>query len=411
MPKLHKSLSTFSGTALMMNIVVGAGLLSLPGLSVAAVGDHALWSWVVCAVLALPLLATFIIMGKRYPNAGGVAHFAAQAFGPYAYATTSMMFLGAVTLGLPAVALSGGYYAVELFSGHPAAYAAGLIFFATIAHLFRAEIVSKISTAVASGIVLVLLGFIAVGLNAVPWENTLPIAGIQEIDFILTLSPFMMIFFAFTGWEVAAGSAEEFRNPKRDFPRAMILSYVAVCVLYFATVFIVQTSGVGDNPASAFAAIARKAVGAWGGVLVALLACLMILANLIGAIWAVSRLVYALSREGYLPIKLKISSTGTPLSSVLIVGGGLSFMLIFQAIGWINISFMMGLAGQNFLLMFGIAAAAMFTLAQQASDRLIAGAAFVLVIVLVILEGQLLLYPAALIVLGIGIAKIRSQQQ
>ena len=57
MSSLQKSLTTFSGTALMMNMVVGAGLLSLP------------------------LIAVFVIMGRRYPNAGGVAHFAAQAFG------------------------------------------------------------------------------------------------------------------------------------------------------------------------------------------------------------------------------------------------------------------------------------------------------------------------------------------
>ena len=215
-------------------------------------------------------------MGKRYPNAGGVAHFAAKAFGSYAYAATSMMFLGAVVFGLPAVALSGGYYAAELFPAHPAIYAAGFIALATIVHLFYAEIVSKISTIVASGVVFVLLGFIVVGLDAVPWGSDLRIASVRQFDLVFALSPFMMIFFAFTGWEVAAGSAEEFQNPKRDFLRAMVLSYIAVCVLYFATIFIVQTSGTSENPAAAFVAIARVAVGEWGGVLVGLLDWLLL---------------------------------------------------------------------------------------------------------------------------------------
>ena len=287
MSSLQKSLTTFSGTALMMNMVVGAGLLSLPGLSVAAVGDHALWAWALCVLLALPLIAVFVIMGRRYPNAGGVAHFAAQAFGSSAYAVSSLMFLGAVIFGLPAVALSGGHYAAELFALDPTIYATGFIILATVAHLFHAKMVAKISTIIASGVILALLGFVAVGMNAVPWhEETLPIAGVFEVDFVLVLSPFMMIFFAFTGWEVAAGSAEEFHHPKRDFPRAMVLSYVAVSILYLAIVFIVQTAGVSESPVSAFAAIARAAVGDWGGVVMALLACLMVFANLFGMIWA-----------------------------------------------------------------------------------------------------------------------------
>ncbi len=37
--------------------------------------------------------------------------------------------------------------------------------------------------------------------------------------------PFMMLFFAFTGWEVAAGISEEFKRPEIDFPRAMFCSF------------------------------------------------------------------------------------------------------------------------------------------------------------------------------------------
>ncbi len=70
MNELNRTLTPLRGAALMLNIVVGAGLLALPGLVVEMAGDHALWSWLVCAVASLPLLTVFIIMGRRYPHAG-----------------------------------------------------------------------------------------------------------------------------------------------------------------------------------------------------------------------------------------------------------------------------------------------------------------------------------------------------
>ena len=46
MNDLKRTLTPLRGAALMLNIVVGAGLLALPGLVIDAVGDHALWSWI-----------------------------------------------------------------------------------------------------------------------------------------------------------------------------------------------------------------------------------------------------------------------------------------------------------------------------------------------------------------------------
>ncbi|MDA8031734.1 MAG: hypothetical protein MPK62_11555, partial [Alphaproteobacteria bacterium] len=101
MNELNKSLSATRGAGLMLNIVIGAGLLTLPGLAVETAGSHAIWAWAACALVAAPLLAVFIVMGRRFPNAGGIAHFARAAFGDKAYAATSLVFLGAVALGLP----------------------------------------------------------------------------------------------------------------------------------------------------------------------------------------------------------------------------------------------------------------------------------------------------------------------
>jgi amino acid efflux transporter len=62
---LKKSIGIFGGAAVMMNIVIGAGLLTLPGLAIKVSGRNAFAAWMVCAMAALPLLAVFIVLGRR----------------------------------------------------------------------------------------------------------------------------------------------------------------------------------------------------------------------------------------------------------------------------------------------------------------------------------------------------------
>ena len=404
MSELKKSLTTVRGAGLMLNIVIGAGLLALPGLAYQDVGTHALWSWLMCAFLAVPLLTVFITVGRRYPNAGGIAHFADLAFGSTGYIVASLLFLGAVIFGLPAIALTGGHYLASLFSGNPVFFAIILILGGSAIQFLSPEVAGRISTFTASGILLSLLGLIAIGLFSINWEeipaNTLPANG---FDIALILSPFMMIFFAFTGWEVAASISEEFKNPSRDFPRAMGLSFGLACFLYFTMAFIVQNSGVTEAFEASFVTIASTVLGQFGGAAVAILAGIIIFANLMGAIWAVSRMVFSLSREGYLPFILNVNEGGAPVSSVAITVLCLMVVLGCEWMGLIDIVNMLSIAGQNFLLLYCVAALALLKLSNKVFDRAASIVTVGIVVALIIVEGTTLMYPLVITLLGFAI--------
>ena len=402
MNELNKSLSATRGAGLMLNIVIGAGLLTLPGLAVETAGNHAIWAWGACALVAAPLLAVFIVMGRRFPNAGGIAHFARAAFGDKAYAATSLVFLGAVALGLPAIALAGGHYIAEILPGDPAFHAAVLVVAGAAAHLASAETAARVSTAAASGIVVALLAFIATGFAAADWNT----AGDKfpapaELDFRLVFAPFMMIFFSFTGWEVAANTTEEFRNPAKDFPRAMLMSFGGVCAIYFATAFVVQVAPPADAYEAPFAAIAGAVFGAAGKAAVVVLAAAIVFANLAGALWAVSRMVYALGREGYLPFRPRANRRGSPVSSVLLVAAVLLGVLALDWLGVLDIRRMLTLAGQNFLLLYGVTALALLRLRGGMMEAALSVFVVLLVVLLLVLEGLHLWYPLLLGMFGV----------
>ena len=413
-PELHvtdlkPTLTVLRGTGLMLNIVVGAGLLALPGLTVAVAGNQALWAWLVCAVAAIPLLLVFVILGGRHPDAGGVAHFVKLAFGEGGYIAASLILLGAVAFGLPAIALTAGHYVAAITGGAPPAIAGGIIVLAALVLTTSPDMAARLSTLLASTILIVLLTIIGIGMAGVEWPGaTANIAPVTEISLPVVLAPFMMIFFAFTGWEVASGLSEEFRNPKRDFPRAMLLSFAVAIALYLAMAFLAQTAPDITSHETVFVEILSTRLGAAGGVFMAGIAALVITANLMGAIWAVSRMVFALSREGHLLIRLKLNKAGAPLSSVGMTSLIILAVLAADSMGLLDIEGMLAIAGQNFFILYGLAGVALFRHARHRRDRAVAALAMLVVAGLLVAEGLTsLLYPAGLALAGIASLSIR----
>jgi len=383
----------------MLNIVLGAGLLTLPGLAVLEAGENALTVWLACVVASVPLLLAFAIIGRRYPNAGGLARVAHVAFGPVGYAVTTLLFLGAVLFGLPSIALPGGYYAAAALGGSAHAYAIGFIVFAVLVNLVSVEWTSRINAAIAGMVVLALIATAAVGmiLTAPNWAAAAPPMPPTLSAEVFGLT-FMMVFFAFTGWEVAANLSAEFHNPRRDFPIAMGLSFLIAVILYLALALVAGSLDLGNNAEAPFAALFDQHFGQTGGVVIALVAVTLISANLSAAVWAVSRMVLSAASEGLLPKAVEaVGVNGTPIRAVIATVVALIAVVVFSAFGILNLATMLAMAGQNFLLIYAIAAGALIILGYGLWDRSLAVICVLIVAVLVVLRGaDGLPYPAFL---------------
>lgn len=403
MSELSKSLGAGRGTAMMLNIVLGAGLLTLPGLAAKTAGSAALLVWGACALAAAPLLLVFALLGRMHPDAGGIASVMKTAFGPAGHVSATFLFLGAVVVGLPAIAITGGHYAAEILGGSPYLYAGFLVVAATLSNLLSTEIASRINTVIASLVLIFIVGIGGFGWIAVSptWADIEIVpADLPGIP-ILGLT-FMMVFFAFTGWEVSANLSEEFRNPKRDFPVAMGLSFAIAVALYFLLAIVVAASGRSSAVEAPFAQIFRQEFGSGGANAVAVGAVVMIFANLSAAIWAVSRMLFSASRERLIVSRLSRLRSGVPLNAVAVTMGALLVVVGLAAFGLLDLERLLAIAGQNFLLLYAGAAAALMRLSTARWQCGLGGACIVLAGVLILGRGvDDIVYPAILMVLGI----------
>lgn len=104
--KLEGHLELASGILLIVTVIVGSGILVVPGLVFENIGQDSIYTWFACSLLSAPILATMVLLGGAYPNAGGVAHYAKLAFGQYLELLVSLLVLGAIVVGVPSITLA-----------------------------------------------------------------------------------------------------------------------------------------------------------------------------------------------------------------------------------------------------------------------------------------------------------------
>ncbi|MEM0948549.1 MAG: amino acid permease [Pseudomonadota bacterium] len=410
MAELKKTIGAWRGTAMMLNIVLGAGLLTLPGLAMKEAGDAALLVWLACAAASIPLLYVFAIIGREHPDAGGIATLIRKGLGDMGYVPAVLLFLGAVAVGLPSIALTGGHYAASVFGGSADTYALVLILAAFAVNLLSPERASGLNAALASVVVGFLIAIAVVGWATVkPDLTSITVVPAKMPEFSTFTLAFMMVFFAFTGWEVAANLSGEFQNPRRDFPLAMGLSFVVALTLYLVLAVLVAAYGPGAANAAPFTAILGASFGAWGEIPVGIVATLLVFANLTAAVWAVSRMVCSAGRDGVLPGKLATVSKGVPSNAVGLTGAVLISVVFASMFGWVHLEELLAAAGQNFILLYAGAALALLRLTSKSEHRILALLSLALVALIVSgrgLEG--IVYPAGLAGLGLAIAFCRN---
>lgn len=413
MTELAKTVGVWRGTAMMLNIVLGAGLLALPGLAVQSAGNGALLVWFACAAASIPLLVVFGILGQRFPDAGGLAHVLSHAFGSLGYTVATLLFLGAVVLGLPAIALAGGHYATAVFGGDAHLYAGLFLITAAVSNSLSPQVAGRVNEVIASVLIFVLVAIALAGIAIVigpgQGDTPAPPAGLEIPTIAVFSATFMMVFFAFTGWEVSANLSGEFRNARRDFPLAMIFSFLIAVLLYGTLAWVVHRSGLRSGFEAPFAELFGMRFGQLGAAVIGLVSCLLIFANLSSAVWAVSRMVFSASENRLLPAAISRLSGETPFNAVMLTVSVLLGMVLAAFSGLIDIGTLLEMAGQNFILLYAGSAAALIKLASALWQTLLGWGSVVMVAALSLARGlDALAYPAALIAIAVLVVCFRS---
>jgi len=175
-----------------------------------------------------------------------------------------------------------------------------------------------------------LVGFIVIALiawrhNPIPASMTLPGPGTNWNDAAL----FML--FAYAGFENMGVPAGEYRNPRRDLPRALLAGTLAIAAIYvLAQLGAMATIPNLSNSATPIADAARELVGPIGALIVTLGALLSMAGTNSGTVLEGSRMLYALSLDRRMgPVSYVHPRFRTP-SVAIVIHVGLAMVLAVQ---------------------------------------------------------------------------------
>lgn len=353
----------------------------MPGLVYQESGGWAAFAWVLDGLLVLPLLFVFAVLGRRFPTAGGVAGFVGEAF-PNLRMGCSYLLVATFALGIPAIALTGAGYlasAIGVASGAGGRWTvAGIAVILVGAVLVMAWMGARFAGSIQNVIVTLLVGSLLLAMVfAIPfWGNIDFAAG--DPNWGGVWRGMSLAFFAYTGWEMLAFTAEEFKNPRRDFPIAVATSFTLVLVLYVGVALAIQALVPLDHPlldTAPFLPVVEAAIGVrYTGAALAVVVLAIIVTNLNGACWAASRLVFDIGRNGWAPKSLGLAGLGgaeaAPRPAIVGLGGMLATVLAGYGAGLWSLADLLGIAGQNFFLLYTFAVVVYVKLATKASARI-----------------------------------------
>jgi len=222
--------------------MVGAGVFLSTGFMAQSMTPSAiLLAWVVGAVLALAGARAYAEVSRLVPEGGGEYRYLSNLWHPalgYVAGWASLLVGFSAPIALDA--LAAGAFARSVWPGlEPRLFAAAMVVLLTAVHAFGLHLSTRIQNALVAVKVVLLVGFVAVGLGlgtlSFPTWQPPDLSGMTPAGFAGSL---FYIAFAFSGWNAAIYASDEFKDPRRDVPRAMLLGCFAVGALYLVVNYI-----------------------------------------------------------------------------------------------------------------------------------------------------------------------------
>lgn len=288
--------------------VLGAGVYALVGEMAGEVGGAVWLPLLVALGLALLTAGSYAELVTKYPRAGGAAVFAERAFRRPVVSFLvgfSMLAAGVTSAAGLSLAFAGDYFTT--FVDLPTTLVA-IVFLALVAALnargiresLRANVIMTVVEV--SGLVLiVVLAGIILGRGDGDLGRTVEFAGDNPAIAVLAAS--LLAFYSFVGFETSANLAEEVKDVRRTYPRALFASLITAGVVYVA-VGLASTAAVDPSRLADSTGPLLEVVNEADVVPERVFAVIALIAVANGALLTMimaSRLTYGMAKQRLLP--------------------------------------------------------------------------------------------------------------
>ena len=336
MAELKKQLGLLDVFCVGTGAMISSGLFVLPAIALAKAGPAVILSYFFASILIIPSVLSKAELATAMPRAGGTYFYVERSLGSVLGLFSG--FAGWFSLALKsAFAVVGIAVFIELimekqmFAWHFKAIAVLCCLGFTALNTVSVKHASRFQVLLVGTLLAILTGFVVFGAGAV---KAVRYAGFLEKGWPVVLATSGLVFISFGGLTKIASIAEEVKNPGRNLPLGMMLTWLVVTLFYIGVLIV--TVGVADAEelVSSYAPIslaASKFMGPAGFAVLGLAAIAAFVTTANGGILTASRSPMAMSRDQLLPpILARVNSRfKTPHLSILLTGGFMIIAIVF----------------------------------------------------------------------------------
>lgn len=327
-----RSLDIASATTLVAASMIGVGVYTTSGYTLAALGNSSLvvTAWIVGGMIALCGAIGYSSLAARFTESGGEYLFLSKTLHPVAGLMAGWVSLLAGFTGAIAIAALGlESYLAPLLNQEklPAgSIAIPTVLLVAIMHTIGVRSAARIQDFFIVIKMLLIAVFIIYAIMQIShWSggttDTRPVASTGSASFFEFAKQLVYISFSYAGFNAAIYISSEIQSPARNVPRAMIGGTFLVTLIYITlnVIFVYAPTGTVATAPGNIAEIAATAATTVGGptfaTAVRIIICLSLFTSVSAMLMTGPRVYAKMADDGFLPRFFQFK-TKTPVVAI-----------------------------------------------------------------------------------------------
>ena len=337
--------------------IVGAGIYAIIG-KAAGLSGNMLWlSFITAAAVALLTGLSYAEFVSRFPDSGGSFEYIKQGMGKKTAFIMSVFMAFTGIVAAAAISISFADYLSRLVNIPSWIIVIAIISFMAFFNIIGAKYSSYYNS---FATVVTILGLAAVVVVSFPDIGSVDLLKMNNGGWTGILAGGALIFFSYIGFEDLVKMAEETKNPKKNMPKAIIISGIVVLLIY-VLIAISAVSVMGwqelSNSNGPLAAVIEQKIGTIGATALVVIALFATSKTILSNILGTSRLLYDVARDSdvswmkkfttisgignapnYAIIAISIVAIAFGLIGNLKIVASISNIFIFIVFGMVNVA-------------------------------------------------------------------------
>jgi APA family basic amino acid/polyamine antiporter len=290
---LVRAIGRWGLAALVINSIIGSGIFGLPAIIAADLGRESPLAYLVAAAAVGIIMGCFAEVASQFRQAGGPYLYTRVAFGRLPAAAAAINLF---------VTYLGYFWPSAQRPPERALVAAVILVVITGVNLLGVKVGAHLSSAFTIAKIAPLLLFAVAGLVYGFAHPAVTLANQHVTTAADWFNASLVLLFAYGGFEGALVPMSEARDPQRDVPFAMLISFLSITLIYVLVQIVVIR--VLPDPAQTDRPLAMAAqifLGPTGAAFIAISALLGLFGYLSANMVHVPRTTFALAEQGDLP--------------------------------------------------------------------------------------------------------------